>query len=513
MLILRAGYVVTVDPDRRVIPDGWLAIDADRIAGIGSMDELRVQSEDEVLDLGGKLVMPGLINGHNHHWGSLFKNTGEGLLLEPWLDQIALPLMAQLSNDDLRVAAYLAAIEQLRTGTTCSLNHIVNVNDEASMAAIIEPTLEVGIRQVVTKELRATPSPPFSNNYPAHPHLRDLDDELALAEQLIDMWDGRGGLVRMGIALETGANWMLHNATSDELILRGLDLAKRRNLKITNHCSAGTPWLSIKEFEELTGGGDVDYLTRLGAMSEHWTLIHCLWLKDREISQIARVGASVVTNPVSNAYSCDGIAPLKQMFDAGVNVGLGTDGTYVNCSPDMVEQMKFAALLQNVTHLDPTFMTAERVVEMATINCAKALGIDHLVGSLEVGKQADIAIFDLDKAHATVGNRPLAALVFSAHGTDVDTVLVAGKVLMKGGRLTTFEGEADVLAEARGRATECIRRAGLEERVFVDWRGRAEQARGSLASTHASTTVAAEKRGLKRTRTVLPVSSTEEDHE
>ena len=119
---------------------------------------------------------------------------------------------------------------------------------------------------------------------------------------------------------------------------------------------------------------------------------------------MARCGASCVTNFVSNAYS-DGIAPVRGMFEAGVNVALGSDGAYVNCSVDMVEQMKFAALIQNVTHFDPTFMTTERVVEMATINGAKAIGFEHEIGSLEPGKRADIAIFDLDKAHATVGNR------------------------------------------------------------------------------------------------------------
>jgi cytosine/adenosine deaminase-related metal-dependent hydrolase len=262
---------------------------------------------------------------------------------------------------------------------------------------------------------------------------------------------------------------MLHNATSDEMIIQGVDLAKRRNLKITNHCSAGTPWLSIKEFQDATGGGDVDYLVRLGALVENWVLIHSLHLKDREIEHVARSGASIITNPVSNAYSCDGIAPVKSMFRHGVNVGLGTDGTYVNCSCDMVQQMKFAALIQNVSHFDPTLISAERAIEMATINTAKALGIDHLVGSIEVGKKADLAIFDFNKPHVTVPNRPVGALVFTANGTDVDTVIVNGKVRLRGGKLVGFTGEADVLKEATARATEIIRRAGLAERVFVDW--------------------------------------------
>jgi 5-methylthioadenosine/S-adenosylhomocysteine deaminase len=469
-ILLKNGYIVTIDPKRRVIPNGWVLIENDQIEAIGAMGELGKRSAKTEIDLHGMLTMPGLINGHNHHWGSLFKNTGEGLLLEPWLDQVALPLLFKLTNDDLRCAAYVGAIEQLHTGTTCSLNHIVNINDHDSMKAICEPVVEIGVRQLVTKELRDTPNPPFSRKYPANPHSRTRPEEIAVAEELINTWEGRGGLIHMGLSIETGANWMLHNSTSDEIIREGVALARRKKLKISNHCSAGTPWLSIREFEEMTGGGDVDYLVRLGALVDNWVLIHCLWLKDREIEHIARAGASVITNPVSNAYSCDGIAPLKQMFQAGVNVGMGSDGAYVNCSMDMVEQMKFAALIQNVTHLDPTLMSAERVLEMATINTARAMGIDHLVGSLEVGKKADVVAFNIEQPHHAVGNRPVAALVFSSHGCDVDTVVVNGELRLREGRLVGFDREAEVLAEGRRRAAEVIDRAGLTQRVFVDWR-------------------------------------------
>lgn len=467
--LLQDAYVVTVDPQRRVFPGGWVHVVEETISAIGASGE-QPPAADELVDMRGMLVMPGLINGHNHHWASLFKNTGEGLLLEPWLDQVTLPLKGVLTNGDLRTAAYLGAIEQIRTGTTCSLNHSVKENDADSMRAMIEPVLDLGIRQLVTKELRDSPDPAFSDKYPPHDYPRTRQEELALAEEMVDQWDGAGGIIHMGLAIETGANWMLHNSTSDEVILEGVELAKRRNLKITNHCSAGTAWLSIKEFRDVTGGGDVDYLVRLGALVDNWVLIHCLWLTDREIEHVARSGASAVSNPVSNAYSSDGIAPLRQMFRAGVNVGLGSDGPYVNCSMDMVEQMKFAALIQNVVHLDAAFMSAERVIEMATINCARALGLDHLIGSLEVGKQADIVAFDLNKAHATVGNRPISALVFSAHGTDVDTVMVNGRFLLRNNELVGFDREEEVLEEARARAASALQRAGISHRVADAWK-------------------------------------------
>jgi 5-methylthioadenosine/S-adenosylhomocysteine deaminase len=466
--LLTNGYVVTVDPERRVFTNGYVRIEGERIARIGPMDELADREADDTIDLRGMLVVPGLINMHNHHWASLFKNTGEGLLLEPWLDEVTIPLMLQLTNETLRVASYLGAIEMLRTGTTCSLNHIVNVNDEDSFRAICEPVPEVGIRQFVTKEVRDTPDPPFSDAYPAYAHVRPLDEELDLAERCVDAWDGHAGLLHAGLVVETGANWMLHNATSEAAIHGTLELAARRNLKITNHCGAGTPWLSIKEFKDMTGGGDVDYLARLGALADNWVFIHSIWLSPRELDHVARCGASCVTNPVSNAYSCDGIAPVRAMFEAGVNVGLGSDGAYVNCSVDMVEQMKFASLIQNVTHLDPTFMTAERALEMATINGARALGLDHEIGSLEVGKRADIAIFDLERAHTTVANRPISALVFSAHGTDVDTVIVNGEVVLRQGALR-FEHEGEILADARRLARETIEKAGILHRIETPW--------------------------------------------
>src|ERR1700730_3103095 len=472
-LLLKNGYIITVNGNRDVIRNGWIHIEGDSIRGIGPMENLPSgpgQGADETIDLHGMIVIPGLINGHNHHWASLFKNTGEGLLLEPWLDQVTIPLMLQLTVEDIRIAAYLGALEQIRTGTPCSLTHVVNSNSPEAMAAMIEPVVRVGIRQLVTKEVRNSPDPPFSTAYPAFPNARPLKEELAFAESIVDRWDGAGGLVHMGLALETGANWMLHNATSDELILAGVELAKKRNLKITNHCAAGTPWLSIKEFTHATGGGDVDYLFKLGLLVDNWILVHGVHLKRNEIERVAEAGSSVITNLAGNAYSGDGVAPVKTMFELAVNVGLGSDGAYVNCSMDMVQQMKFAALIQNVIHYDPTLISSERALEMATINSAKALGIDHLVGSLEVGKKADIAVFDFKKTHITVPNRPIGALVFTAHGTDVDTVIVNGKVLLRGGKLVGFSDERSVIEEATARAHDVIRRAGIADKVFVDWR-------------------------------------------
>src|SRR5690606_37038966 len=225
------GYVVTVDADRRVLPGGWVLTRDDTIAAIGSADD-PLPEADRVLDMHGMLVMPGLINGHNHFWGSLFKNTGDGLLLEEWIDEVTFPLKGALRTEDLRIAAYLGALEQLRTGTTTSLNHLNNENDEETIRATIEPVLEVGVRQLVAKELRDAPDPVFSTQHPPHHYPRSRAEEIALAESLVTQWDGAGGIIPMGLALETGAMWLLHNSTSNEIILDGVALAQRHNLRI-----------------------------------------------------------------------------------------------------------------------------------------------------------------------------------------------------------------------------------------------------------------------------------------
>jgi len=469
--LIKNGYVVTVDADREVFPNGYVLIEDTTIKDVGDMSKLPPDKAkaDDVFDAHGMLVMPGLINGHNHHWASLFKNTGEGLLLEDWIDTVTFPLTQQLTKDALRIANYLGNLEMIRTGTTCSCNHLFNVNDHETMEAMIEPLLEMGMRQLMGKECRDTPDPPFSDMYPAIPHVRNLEEELTLAEELVDKWEGAGGVVHIALAIETGANWMLHNATSIEMIHAGHELAKRRNLQITNHCGAGTHWRSIKDFVVRMGGGDIDLLAREGVLDDHWVLIHDLWVSERELKLASEAKVHMVINPASEAYSSDGVPPLKRILaHPGINVGLGSDGAYVNCSVDMVEQMKFMALIENVMHYDPSLVSSERAIEMATINCAKALGMDSQIGSLEAGKLADIAIFDLEKSHIAVGNRPIGALVFSAHGTDCDSLMVNGKFLMRNNELA-FDREKEVLAEAKKIAQSMLEKAGIADRVAVHW--------------------------------------------
>jgi 5-methylthioadenosine/S-adenosylhomocysteine deaminase len=357
-------------------------------------------------------------------------------------------------------------MEMLATGTTCSFNHSVTTTTAETVKATIEPQAEVGIRQVFAKELRCkTPG------NPRHP--LSLDEALADFESEVRRWDGQqDGLIRMGIAIESNAHWVAAGMSTEELICRGYEFARKHGLKITAHIAGGTFSLEkgfLKYLRE-TGRTDVRYLMQLGILDPQWVLIHGIHVTELDIEHMARVGCSFVYTPTSESIRGGGISPFANAHRAGVNVALGTDGPMVDYSVDMVEQMKVCTLMQHVRHLDPTRMPVETTLEMATINAAKALGLDHEIGSLEAGKRADIAIFDLNKPYVGVLHRPLTSLVTAGKGSDVRAVLVNGKVVYRDGRFSNLADPGAVIAEAQKIGSIIADRAGLRPRLTTAWR-------------------------------------------
>jgi 5-methylthioadenosine/S-adenosylhomocysteine deaminase len=465
--LIAGGYVVTVDPARNVFPGGYVAIDGARISAVGpSAQTPKPDGFDEVIDATGCIVVPGLINMHQHHWYTLFKGLADGMLLEDWVTDFLLPLSLKLDADAMRVSSTLAGLEMLATGTTCSLNHSVTTTTPDLVKASIEPQAALGIRQVYAKELRCrTPG------NPRHP--LSLDEALAAFEDEVNRWDGaHDGRVRCGIAIESNAHWVAAGMSTEELICRGYEFAKRRGLKITAHIAGGTFSLEkgFLRYLRETGRTDVRYLIQLGILDPQWVLIHGIHVTELDIEHMARVGASFVYTPSSEAIRGGGISPFANAHRAGVNVALGTDGPMVDYSVDMVEQMKVCAMMQHVRHLDPTRMPVERTLEMATINGAKALGLEAEIGSLEPGKRADIAVFDLAKPHVGVLHRPLSSFVCAGKGTDARAVLVDGEVVYRNGHFAHLADVAAAIAEAERVGKAVLAAAGLGHRVSPAWR-------------------------------------------
>ena len=466
-ILLRGGYVVTVDSARNVYPTGFVAIDGSTISAVGPASATpELAGFDEVVDVSGCIVLPGLINAHQHHWYTLFKGLADGYLLEDWVTDFLLPLTRQLSEEGMRASSYVAALEMLATGTTCSLNHSVTTTTPERVRATIEPQAEAGIRQVFAKELRCK-----TTGNPTHPY--SLDNSLAAFEEEYERWDGaHNGRVRIGMVIESNAHWVAAGMTTEELIGRGYELARKLNIRISDHVAGGTFSLEkgfLKYLRE-TGRTDVRYLMQLGVLDPRWTLIHGIHVTELDIEHMARVGCSFVYTPTSEAIRGGGIGPFANAWKAGVNVALGTDGPMVDYSVDMVEQMKACTLMQHVRHLDPTRMPAERSIEMATINAAKALGLDDQIGSIEVGKRADISVFDLDKPHIGVRHRPISTFLYAGKGTDVRLVLVDGDVVFRDGIAVKLPDGSRFIAEAEAIALRTLETANLAGRMQPPWR-------------------------------------------
>jgi len=465
-ILIKNGYVVTVNGNRDVFSTGAVAVTDGRILSVqadaSAFDEAGF---DEVVDARGCLVMPGLINLHQHHWYCLFKGIADGMLLEDWITDLVFPLVSRLTPEAMRVASYQCGMEMLATGTTCSFNHSVTVSTPEIVRATIEPQAELGIRQIFAKELRCR-NPRFA----AHP--LTLDEALPALEEEVERWDGsHGGLVRMAMVIEANAHWTSSGMSTEELIVRGYELARKRDLRISSHISGGTFSLEkglLKHLRE-TGRTDVRYLMQLGVLDQRWLLAHCIHCTDLDLEQMAHVGASLVYTPTSEAIRGGGIGPIANAADRGIVTALGTDGPMVDYTDDMLEQIKACVLFQHQRHMDPTRISIERAVEMATIDAARAVGLEGEIGSLEPGKQADIAVFDMRRPHVGALQRPLSAFVCAGKGSDAKVVMVAGDIVYRDGAFTNGPPPEEVLFEAERLGRDIAASAGLGGRLVSPW--------------------------------------------
>ena len=470
-VLFKNGFVVTVNDRRDVIPSGSVLVEDGRISFVGSQPPIGGDDESvaEEIDASGCIVMPGFINAHQHHWYSLFKGIADGLLLEDWLYSTVFPIAPHLSAEVMRLASYLCGMEMLATGTTCSLNHSVTVTTPDIVRATIEPQTDLGIRQVFAKELRCR-TPRFSD------HPLDLDEALSAFEEEVTRWDGAAqSRVKLAMVIEANAHWTASGMSTEDLICQGHALARRLGLRISSHIAGGTFSIEkgfLKHLRE-TGRTDVRYLMNLGVLDASWLLIHGIHCTDLDLEHMAHVGASLVYTPTSEAMRGGGIGPIACAQAAGVNVALGTDGPMVDYTNDMVEQMKACMFLQHARHLDPTRISVEDAIEMATINSARALGIDHEVGSLEPGKRADIVVLDARRPHIGVWNRPLSTFVSAGRGADAKIVMVDGAICYRDGRFCYGPDATEILREAENAASVILKLAGLTQRLSPPWRIRA----------------------------------------
>ena len=433
--IIYNGTIVTVDPAFQVLRGGAVAIDRGRIQRIWQPREGEPLPEArEIVDARGGIVMPGLTNLHTHLPMSLFRGLADDLPLEQWLNEHIFPAEAtHIDEETVRLGARLSCAEMLLGGiTTCCDGYF-------HATAIAEAVEQMGMRAVLGQGVI---------DYPA-PGVPDPSKGVAVARDFARQWQGRSDLIRSSIFCHspyTCSETTLTHAkrAADELdVLFQIHLAETRN--------------ELEQMSSDQGCSPAAYLHRLGILDANTLLVHAVWVDVSDIEQIAGSGARIAHCPESNMKLGSGVAPLPDFLSAGIAVGIGTDGSASNNDLDLWGEMDTLAKLHKVQRLDPTIMDATSVVRMATMGGAKALGMDGLIGSLEVGKRADVIIVDVDQPQLTPMYHPASHLVYAVRAGDVRHVMVDGAWVVRDRRLLSIDLD-DLLHRVRVFAREVIRR-------------------------------------------------------
>lgn len=431
-LLIRNGVVITIDPQKRVFYDGAVAIDDGRILGVGATDDIlsRYAGETEI-DASGKVVMPGLVNLHFHS-DNFSRGVGEHLGLEEWLDTIYYPMLAAMTPEDAYKCGMLAYTEVIKGGTTC-------VNDMyIKLTALADAAEEIGIRAVLSSE--------GADLIEGQETLEDNE------KALLERHNSAGGR----ITVVFGVEWI--PVCSPDYIKECRRLADKHGVGVHVHLNESQE--EVKLCKEKYGKRPVEFVHELGLLGPDVVAAHCVWLNDREIEIMKDTGTHISHNPVSNAKLGNGVARIMDYLEAGINVGLGTDDAPCNNNNDMFEVMKYASLFQKAVHTDASLLQSQQILEMATICGARALRMEDQIGSLEPGKKADIILVDMQAPSLTPllfgkNFNALAHLVFSAHGDNVDTVIIEGQVVMAGRKMLTVK-EEKVLEDATEAASRVI---------------------------------------------------------
>ena len=449
-LLLEAGTLVTVDPSCPVIEGGSVAIVGERIVAVGPRDEVSMYRADRVISCRGRLVMPGLVDCHNHLFQSLGRTLGEGLPGWEWLSRFMWPYAAQITPEETKAAVYLGAVEAALAGTTSLLDHHYGRTDYHTTLAVVGAIEEVGLRGVVARgvagghtavaERQGLPEKAFPLD-----NTEELDITRACMEarppgSRVAVWPGPINAVY----------------TDQNLLASAVRLARTYGTGWHTHLSA--PRSDPDVYREAYGVRPAIWLRSEGLLGPDAVLAHATWLDEEEIEAIGSTRTAVVHCPMSNQYVPYGVMPMRRLLDAGATVGLGTDGSTCGHRQDLFENMKMLVLMHRLADLDPAASSAEEALRIATAGGAEALRLD--AGRLVPGALADMIVLDTGRAHLTPVHDPRAALVYAARGSDVTMNIVGGQVIVEDGRCTRVDQD-EVIAEALGRSRELISRIGL----------------------------------------------------
>jgi len=425
-ILIENGSIVTMNEYNRVMEKAYLIIEDDKISAIG-LGQPPAGSYDQRIDATNHLVIPGFINTHTHAAMTLLRGYADDLPLMEWLETKIWPLEDKLGAEDIYWGSMLAIVEMIKSGTTCFSDMYFFMDQTAKAVE------ETGIRAVLSRGMVGVGP--------------QADTAIEESRALVSEWSGRGD-GRITFMLGPHAPY----TCPPEYLQKVMQLADE--LKVGLHIHIAETKGEFENIKQTYGRTPVAHLESLGLFNYPTLGAHCVHLTEEEIDILARYKVGVAHNPESNMKLASGIAPVPQMLKAGISVGLGTDGASSNNNLDMLQEMRSCALLHKVNQSDPTVLPAYQALEMATVNGARALRLEN-TGTLAAGQKADVILVSLKEAHMIPRYDLIANLVYSAQASDVQTVIINGKIIMQDRVIKTFD-EAEVLEQAKKTAQRLV---------------------------------------------------------
>ena len=445
--LIENGTVVTLNDTDQIFSPGYVLIDADRITAVGQgqpPDNLRRRA-DTILDASLMAVMPGMVNAHTHLFQTFIRGLADDKPLLDWLAAAIWPVAKALTEREAYLAAMVGMVENIRSGCTSVNDHHYVHTEPGNDDGIFRAAEESGIRFMMARGWT-------DMNY----HEAFMETEGYIIKEMARLREAWHGKHNNRLRLQFGP--LIPWGCSDGTMRRTFQLAKEWGLGTHIHVAESEAEVQLDL--DTRGKRHVEWMDSLGVLDSSVQLVHSVWLDDAELDMIARRGAIVVHCPVANMYLASGVARIPEMLQRGITVALGTDGPGSNNSQDMLETLKITALLHKVNTLNAMVLLPEDVLRIVCRGGAESFGLPDQIGSLEVGKKADVVLVDLNTPFAMPVHRVPSALVYSINAREVDTVIVNGETLMRNKEIL-FVDEAALLAEARGACQKLFKRAGV----------------------------------------------------
>jgi 5-methylthioadenosine/S-adenosylhomocysteine deaminase len=447
MILIKNGYVITMDDYRTVYTNGGVVIDGQKIIEVGKSEDLEKKYPyTQIINARGKAVLPGLINTHTHLFQTLYRGLGDDMTLADWLAKMIWPLSYHLGKEESHVATLLSSAEMIRNGVTTFVDSHYIHRDKLCIDRIVEAADEIGIRGVIGRTtINAAPAP--------ESFWESIETAQKESARVIETYHGASE-GRITVRVEP----LNETLATPEMIKAIWEVSKQYGVGMNMHLAETA--LRVKSVQDRFGISSIEYLHDLGVLGPNLLLAHCVWITKKEIHLLQSTNTKVVHNAVANQYLAEGIAPVAEMLRKGITVCLGTDGAASNNNLDIFGAMKSSVLLQKVNEMDTLALTAENALEMVTINAAKALNMEHEIGSLEAGKKADIILVDLNRPEMVPSVSIISNLVYSASGSVINTVIIDGKIVMNNREITTVD-EQLVLDKANSTVRDMMNKSNL----------------------------------------------------